>query len=105
MFELLGTPDESKWPGCSELYFLKQFKQRPQPFNRLRDRFRGRATSFTSATSLSESGLDLLGRMLTLNPADRITAGEATRHRYFGEEPRPKDHCLMPTFPSTFKAH
>ena len=78
-------------------------KLRPQPFNRLRDKFR--RTSFTSATALSEQGLDLLTKMLTLNPAKRISAKEAQQHGYFREEPRPKPHALMPTFPSTHKKH
>ena len=100
LFELLGTPDETTWPGCSELYFLAKYKQRPQPFHRLRDRFK-RGASFTSATALSDAGLDLMSHMLTLNPSKRTSASESLRHRYFGEEPRPKEHYLMPTFPSS----
>jgi cell division cycle 2-like protein len=48
IFELLGTPDEETWPGCTALHFLRKYPQRRQPFNRLRDKFK-RAT-FTSAT-------------------------------------------------------
>ena len=43
-------------------------------------------------------------RMLRLNPAERITAAEALKHRYFAEEPRPKEHYLMPTFPTNHAA-
>ena len=101
IFELLGTPDEQTWPGCNELHYLKRVKLRPQPFNRLKDKFR--RTSFTSATALSEAGVDLLSQMLLLNPEKRISAKDALRHRYFSEEPAPKPHVLMPTFPSTHK--
>ena len=101
IFELLGTPDETSWPGCSELHYLKKVKLRPQPFNRLRDKFR--RTSFTSATALSEGGVELLSSMLILNPEQRISARDALRHRYFSEEPAPKPHYLMPTHPSTHK--
>eukprot|EP00966_Prymnesium_polylepis_P312471 7220585-Prymnesium_polylepis.1 len=39
--------------------------------------------------------------MLTLNPKRRITAKEALAHPYFSEQPPPKPHELMPTWPST----
>ena len=65
-----------------------------------------------------------MGRMLTLNPEERITAKEvkhrvitaehgvitmrrrviamqALAHEYFTEAPPPKAHHLMPTYPST----
>ena len=42
-----------------------------------------------------------MSRMLTLNPAHRISAKEALSHAYFAEEPPPKPHHLMPTFPSS----
>lgn len=100
IFELLGTPDAESWPGCDELYFLRKYPQRRQPFHRLKDRFK-RGASFTSQCALSDAGLDLMSRMLTLNPAHRISAKEALSHAYFAEEPPPKPHHLMPTFPST----
>eukprot|EP00900_Chrysochromulina_parva_P011284 jgi/Chrpa1/20156/Chrysochromulina_OHIO_Genome00000612-RA len=102
IFELLGTPDEETWPGCTALHFLRKYPQRRQPFNRLRDKFK-RAT-FTSATALSEAGLDLMLKMLTLDPNQRLSAREALNHPYFREEPPPKPHHLMPTFPSTHRS-
>ena len=102
IFELLGTPDEETWPGCTALHFLRKYPQRRQPFNRLRDKFK-RAT-FTSATALSEAGLDLMLKMLTLDPNQRLSASEALKHPYFREEPPPKPHHLMPTFPSTHRS-
>ena len=99
IFDLLGTPDDDSMPGCSQLHWMRKFQQRRQPFNRLKDRFK--RTSFTSATALSESGLDLMQRMLTYDAEKRITAKEALQHPYFKEAPPPKAHHLMPTFPST----
>jgi hypothetical protein len=34
---------------------------------------------------LDEKGLDLLGRMLQMNPALRITAKDALEHEYFND--------------------
>lgn len=47
---------------------------------------------------LSEAGLDLLSRMLTFDPAKRITADKALNHPYFKQAPLPMDIALMPTF-------
>ena len=99
IFDLLGTPDDDSWPGCSSLHFLQKFPQRRQPFHRLKDRFR-RGGGFGAQLALSNAGLDLLTRMLTLNPDDRVVAKEVLAHQYFREDPKPKAHHLMPTFPS-----
>jgi len=73
---------------------------RPQPFARLREKFT-RGASFTSSTAMSNHGLALLEKMLSLNPAARVTAEGALRHPYFAEDPPPKAHHLMPTWPSS----
>jgi len=49
---------------------------------------------------LSDTGFDLLSRMLTLNPQRRITAKEALDHDWFREGPLPAQQKIMPTFPS-----
>jgi cell division cycle 2-like protein len=103
IFKLFGTPTEASWPGVSQLPHMRKVQFKPQPFNRLRDRFK-RGASFTSETALSDKGLDLLGRMLTLNPEERITAKEAMEHPYFSEQPPPKPHELMPTYPSSHQS-
>ena len=103
-FELLGTPDDESWPGCSQLHFMRKYPQRRVPFNRLRDKFK--KASFTGAqSSLSENGLELLTSMLILNPDKRITAANALKHTYYAEDPPPKQHHMMPTFPSTHTKH
>ena len=81
------------------LYTMAAFRT-INDYLRDQDRFK-RGASFTSQCALSDAGLDLMSRMLTLNPAHRISAKEALSHAYFAEEPPPKPHHLMPTFPST----
>lgn len=96
IFRTLGTPSEKIWPGFSELpgskaNFVKQ------PYNLMRKKFP--AASFTGTTVLSESGFDLLNRLLTYDPEMRITADEALEHDWFREVPLPTSKDFMPTFP------
>uniref|UniRef100_A0A7S0JKV0 Protein kinase domain-containing protein n=1 Tax=Calcidiscus leptoporus TaxID=127549 RepID=A0A7S0JKV0_9EUKA len=100
IFKLLGTPTEASWPGVTELPNMNKVQFRPQPFNHLRNKFK-RGASFTSETALSDAGLDLLNSMLSLDPKKRITAKQALEHEYFLEQPPPKAHHMMPTYPSS----
>lgn len=47
-------------------------------------------------TAASDDSLDLLERMLTFNPAKRITAKEALEHFYFKSTPHPTDPEKLP---------
>ncbi len=51
--------------------------------------------------SVTDELLDLLNRLLDLDPQTRITAQDALDHPWFRCHPLPKDVALMPTFPST----
>nr|QYW07098.1 G-type cyclin-dependent kinase 2 [Dimocarpus longan] len=96
IFKTLGTPTETIWPGFSELPGAKANFVK-QPYNLLRKRFP--ATSFTGSPVLSESGYDLLNKLLTYDPDKRITADDALNHDWFHEVPLPKSKEFMPTFP------
>lgn len=56
-------------------------------------------------TNLTQAGLDLLSKLLTYDPAKRITAEQALKHHYFSESPAPKDPALFPTWPSKGSGH
>ncbi|KAJ3033441.1 hypothetical protein HDV00_006348 [Rhizophlyctis rosea] len=90
IFQLVGTPNERIWPGVGQLPGMKTFNFQPQPYNNLRTRF----------PYLTENGLNLMTKLLTLDPSQRITAEEALRHPYFTESPPPKDPSLFPTWPA-----
>ena len=69
IFQVLGTPTESVWPGVTS---LPDFSAR----------FPGwRSRSLASVLpTLDAQGLDLLARMLILDPTKRITAVDALKH-------------------------
>ncbi|KAI9632435.1 kinase-like domain-containing protein [Dioszegia hungarica] len=72
IFRVLGTPNESNWPGVSALPDYKAtFPQ-------------WSATSLRAAVKgLDETGLDLLASTLVYDPAGRISAKRAMNHPYF----------------------
>lgn len=97
IFKILGTPNETIWPGLSDLpgskvNFVKH------KYNLLRKKFP--ATSFTGSPVLSDAGFDLLNKLLTYDPEKRTTAEAALNHEWFREVPLPKSKEFMPTFPA-----
>ncbi|XP_047169515.1 cyclin-dependent kinase G-2 isoform X1 [Vigna umbellata] len=97
IFRILGTPNEAIWPGFSKLPGVKVNFVKHQ-YNLLRKKFP--ATSFTGSPVLSDSGFDLLNKLLTYDPEKRITAEAALNHEWFREVPLPKSKEFMPTFPA-----
>lgn len=97
IFKILGTPNETIWPGLSNLPGAKvNFVK--HKYNLLRKKFP--ATSFTGSPVLSDAGFDLLNSLLTYDPEKRITAEVALNHAWFREVPLPKSKEFMPTFPA-----
>jgi serine/threonine protein kinase len=70
IFRTLGTPNESIWPGVSNLPdFKTSFPQwQPQELNRF---------------MTDPQGLDLLKQLLTYDPSRRVSAKKALNHPYF----------------------
>uniref|UniRef100_F7DUF8 Cyclin-dependent kinase 10 n=3 Tax=Ornithorhynchus anatinus TaxID=9258 RepID=F7DUF8_ORNAN len=87
--QLLGTPNETIWPGFSKLPLVNQYSLRKQPYNNLKHKF----------PWLSEAGLRLLNFLFMYDPKKRATAGDCLESSYFKEKPLPCEPELMPTFP------
>jgi len=91
IFSILGVPTVSSWPGFSDL-----------PHARLIPQGNGSNVLRRYVPSLSDSGFDLLTKLLSLNPQNRISASEALSHPYFSEYPLPS---MIGHFPSPESCH
>jgi cell division cycle 2-like len=89
IFQLLGSPNDTNWPGYSKLPNANTVNFVKQPLNNIRKRF----------SYLSPNGINLLENLLCFDPDQRITAKEALTHPFFREQPLPKEPNLFPSFP------
>jgi CTD kinase subunit alpha len=78
IYRILGTPNTQNWPGIVELPWYHLIT----PTNILNSEFRN-----TFGSSLSTETLNLLEKMFSYNPDNRISAADALNSDYFKEEP------------------
>lgn len=84
IFKLLGTPNMKSWPKIGEIENYNGFKHYESvPLKGL----------FTAAC---DDGIDLLEKMLSLDPLRRITCLNALKHPYFQSLPHPTEPHKLP---------
>ncbi|VAH18785.1 unnamed protein product [Triticum turgidum subsp. durum] len=88
IFELCGTPDELIWPGVTKMPWYNNLKPPRQLKRHVKDAFK----------HFDFHALDLLERMLTLDPSKRISANEALDSEYFWTDPLPCDPKSLPKY-------
>ena len=79
--EKVGTPTEDNWPGVSKLKgYVTPTEVVP---------LRSRDSWMSSFRAIGEVGVDLLMKMLTLDPRKRFSAEGVLKHAYWTADPRP----------------
>jgi cell division cycle 2-like protein len=100
IFSLVGVPNERNWPSFDKLPNAGLFRWKPRKEQDLllRKKF-PIASPCVSANQafLDGNGFDLLSKLLTLDPAQRLSASQALEHPYF-------DQGVTPQTPRFFSA-
>lgn len=77
IFNVLGTPNLEDWPGMNLLPNYVEFEPRePLDLSKIFSKPRDNSSSSSSSGSALSSDLDLILKMLALNPAKRISASK-----------------------------
>ncbi|TFY54730.1 hypothetical protein EVG20_g9588, partial [Dentipellis fragilis] len=88
IWQMCGTPNQHSWPNFDMLPGCEGIKHHHQYSKRLKSIFEAFGTE----------ACDLIDKLLTCNPRQRITASEALDHDYFWTEPLPADPRTLPSY-------
>ena len=90
IFDMVGTPTKSSWPGIHELKLLRTGDvtidgdtERKRP--KLRERYSQKMNA------IAPGSINLIEKLLELDPSKRLSASRALNHRYFLSEPKAPD--------------
>jgi len=84
----VGTPTEENWPGVTklELYTVSE------PYTPVR----GLDHYMAQFGTVGFEGVDLLMKMLTLDPRKRLTARQTLEHEWWSKDPKPTNKQDLP---------
>ena len=86
VFRVLGTPTPATWAGLEKLPDWSKIVFTP---------CEGCGLASVLGPDVCPLGLDLLTKMLALDPAKRISAADARRHPFFNTPPLPAHHAAL----------
>ncbi|OEU07348.1 Pkinase-domain-containing protein, partial [Fragilariopsis cylindrus CCMP1102] len=90
IFDMVGTPTKSSWPGIKELKLLRTGDVTIDGDNeRKRPKLRERYSQKMNA--IAPGSINLIEKLLELDPSKRLSASRALNHRYFLSEPKAPD--------------
>lgn len=81
IYQVLGTPSRSEWPGVSELQWYELLRPAHRSASTFKEKYQDK---------VSPEAFELLQAMFLYDPANRPTASDVLEHPYFTtEEPKP----------------
>lgn len=92
IFQVCGTPTEDTWPGVGLLKHSPKLLPRERLPRKLRVIYEDR----DKYPNIDRNALDLIDKLLTLNPAQRLDATQALEHPFFHSEPFPCELSELP---------
>ncbi|KIJ51719.1 hypothetical protein M422DRAFT_157682, partial [Sphaerobolus stellatus SS14] len=92
IWQLCGSPSADNWPEYDELPGLEGVRRWKRYERKIRERF----------INMGPETVDLLEKLLTLDPSRRITAENALDHNWFWSDPMPADpkSCVFSIHPT-----